>query len=270
MTTGWDATQCDAVDFNGQRCALKAGHPGSHATTVAQSTPTVVVSGPAAAPKVKSKGIGRAKLIVGVVAAFFAIGAISNAMTPPAQTATRTPTTTAGPTPSPVRVAAVEDSSPSATLEPARTPNPTRAATPAPTPEPTSEPTREPTPEPTAKPVTYNKLTARNWSKVVKDPDAYVGRTYQIWACITQFDAATGSDTFRGQASYAKQSYWYTDGDNALFTGTDDQLGDFVQDDIVQVNVTTLGAFSYDTQIGGNTTAPWFTVDKIIRRGSCE
>lgn len=104
----------------------------------------------------------------------------------------------------------------------------------------------------------------------MKSPDTYIGKTYQVWACITQFDAATGADTFLGQASNKKREYWYSDGDNVLFTGTESQLADFVQDDVVVMNVRSLGSFSYDTQIGGNTTVPWFSVDKITRKGSCD
>src|SRR5215208_7669896 len=107
MSTGWDATQCEAIDFNGQRCALSAGHPGSHATTTEQSTPTIVVPVPATPPTVKSKGISRRKLIIGGVVAVFVLGAIGNAVTPAGQTAatTGTPATTNAPTPTPVRVA---------------------------------------------------------------------------------------------------------------------------------------------------------------------
>ena len=123
--------------------------------------------------------------------------------------------------------------------------------------------------EPTPKPVVYAVLSDRSWQKVVKAPDKYFGRTYQVWACISQFDAATGADTFRGQGSNKKRSYWYLDADNALFTGDEDQLSDFVQDDVVLMRVTVLGSFSYDTQNGGNTTVPSFEVDRISRKGSC-
>jgi hypothetical protein len=58
----------------------------------------------------------------------------------------------------------------------------------------------------------------------VKAPDKYTGGHYVVWACVTQFDAATGSDSFRGQASYKKLTYWYSDGDNALFNGDEDAL----------------------------------------------
>jgi hypothetical protein len=149
-----------------------------------------------------------------------------------------------------------------ATAEATIEPEPTAEPTPEP------EPTQAPTPKPTK--VSYKKLSDRSWRKVVKSPDAYIGKTYQLWACISQFDAATGDDTFRGQASNKRREYWYSDGENALFTGDSGRLVDFVQDDVVVMNVMVLGSFSYDTQIGGNTTAPWFSIDKITRKGSCD
>jgi hypothetical protein len=149
-------------------------------------------------------------------------------------------------------------------------------ATASPTPEPTAVPTPRPTPVATAAPtpkptaVEYKKLSDRSWQLIVKNPDKYMGRTYQIWGCITQFDAATGPDTFRAQASNKNREYWYSDGDNALFTGDEARLESFVQDDVVSMNVLMLGAYTYDTQVGGSTTVPWFSVARINRRGSCE
>jgi DNA-directed RNA polymerase subunit RPC12/RpoP len=153
------------------------------------------------------------------------------------------------------------------------------AVTPTAAPTPGAEETEAPTPEatvetlpppPPAKPATYAKPTNRQWAQIVKSPDKYIGKGYQVWACITQFDAATGPDTFRAQASNAKEEYWYSDGDNALFYGDETRLADFVTDDVVVMNVTSLGSFSYDTQVGGNTTVPLFNVDKITRKGSCD
>lgn len=148
----------------------------------------------------------------------------------------------------------------------AAAPTASAKATPAPTP----KPTPKPTPAPTPKPVSYKTVSSRTWSLIVKAPDNYLGKTYQLWACITQFDAATGLDSFRGNASYRKESYWYTDAVNTYFTGSAARLADFVQDDIVLMNVTSLGSFSYDTQNGGNTTVPLFQVEKISRKGSCK
>jgi hypothetical protein len=158
------------------------------------------------------------------------------------------------------------------TYRPTTAAAPTDTPTPEPTREPTPEPTPDPTPAPTPKPtkVEYKKLSDRSWAKLVKAPDDYIGRTYQVWACVTQFDAATGPDTFRGEASNKKREYWFLDAENALFTGEVRQLDDVVQDDVVVMNVSSLGSFTYDTQIGGETTVPWFSVAKITRKGSCD
>ena len=159
------------------------------------------------------------------------------------------------------------------------TPQPVETPTPVPTPTPLVCAATEHvsldacvanTPAPTPIPVTYTKLTARAWQLLVKAPDNYTGKGYQVWACITQFDAATGTDSFRAQASYANITYWYSDGDNALFSGDETALADFVESDLVFMHVVSLGSFSYDTQNGGNTTVPLFEVDTIARKGSCD
>jgi hypothetical protein len=77
-----------------------------------------------------------------------------------------------------------------------------------------------------------------------------------------EFDAATGPDSFRGQGSNKKREYW--------FTGDEAGLADFVSDDVVVMNIVSLGFYWSDTQAGGNTTAPWFQVVKITRKGSCD
>ncbi len=128
------------------------------------------------------------------------------------------------------------------------------------------------TPSPRPAPITagsYATLTSREWAKVVKAPDNFIGKGYKVWACITQFDAATGLDSFRAQASYRKENYWYTNGVNSFFSGNEKQLDDYVEDDLVSMSVVSFGSYSYDTQNGGNTTAPIFEVVKIARKGSC-
>jgi hypothetical protein len=152
---------------------------------------------------------------------------------------------------------------PAATESPVVTPEPTIAPTPSPTPQPTAKPTPKPAP------IVYAKLSARAWQLLVKAPDKYVGKTYQVWACISQFDAATGDDTFRAQASNAKQDYWYSNGDNALFSGDAAALSSYVTNDLVLMYVTSLGSYSYETQIGGSTMVPLFLVDRIWRKGGC-
>jgi hypothetical protein len=146
---------------------------------------------------------------------------------------------------------------------------PTVLTTPAPTLAPTPKPTPKPTPVPTPKPITYATLSDRSWAKVVKAPDNYIGTGYALWGCISQFDAATGLDTFRAETSNKKREYWFSDGVNAFFSGDASRLADFVQDDVVYMKVLSMGSFSYDTQNGGNTTVPLFEIVSISRKGSC-
>jgi len=158
------------------------------------------------------------------------------------------------------------------TARPTDTPKPAATATPelAPTPEPTPEPVA--TPEPTVAsiyPKSYATLSSRDWARLVKAPDNYIGKGYKLWGCITQFDGATGAEAFLAYASFAKQDYWFSDGDNAMFSGSADGLAPFVEDDIVAMDVMSLGSLSYDTQIGGNTTVPSFLVMRIVTKGSC-
>ena len=122
----------------------------------------------------------------------------------------------------------------------------------------------------TPAPVAYKTLAARNWKLLVKSPDRYAGKGYVIWACISQFDAATGEDMFRGDSSYKnlKGDFWLY-GENSAFTGDATRLADFVEDDVVVMNVISTGSYGYDTQAGGNTTVPSFEVKKITRKGSC-
>ena len=146
----------------------------------------------------------------------------------------------------------------------------------APPPAPTDDPLCvDPTegPDPTTAfvlPKNFETLNKRGWAKVVKSPDTYIGRGFKLFACIWQFDAATGDDGFLGNASFHKVQYWNLDGENAAFTGDAGKLAPFVEGDIVSMNVAMLGSYSYDTQAGGNTTVPSFQVVKIKQeKGDC-
>jgi hypothetical protein len=123
---------------------------------------------------------------------------------------------------------------------------------------------------PVKKPTTYVKLSDRNWKRLVKSPDRYAGKGYILWACVTQFDAATGTTAFRADAANKKVRYWSLDGTNAWFTGPEKRLEDVVQGDLVSMKAIGTGAYSYDTQAGGNTTVPSFEVASVSRKGTCE
>ena len=120
---------------------------------------------------------------------------------------------------------------------------PVITATPMPTPKRTHKP--KPTPRPT-----YKQLSKRDWQRLVRSPDDHIDERVQVWACISQFDAATGDDTFRGEAANKRlgQYDWFISGDNALFTGDADRLDAFVKDDVVSMNAIVGGSFTYDTQ----------------------
>jgi hypothetical protein len=125
--------------------------------------------------------------------------------------------------------------------------------------------------EKAAAPKKYAHLSARSFKLLVKNPDSYADKTYYIYGEITQFDAATGTDTFRADVGpkKLKTSYGYVFyPQNAMLTGDESSLSKFVENDLFIAKVTVVGAYSYDTQIGGSTTVPSFHVDSISRYGT--
>ena len=120
----------------------------------------------------------------------------------------------------------------------------------------------------------YSEITARDFQLVVKDPDSHVGETYIIWGEVTQFDAATGLDSFRANTGGVKSAIeygWMTDYDtNSFLSGDKELLADVVEGDCFGAKVEVVGSYSYDTQAGGNTTAPLFKVYAIDVYGTTE
>ncbi|MGC5333403.1 hypothetical protein [Micromonospora sp. DT62] len=119
------------------------------------------------------------------------------------------------------------------------------------------------TPPPKPRPPSYKTLSERQWKLIAKNPDAYVGQTYVVFGRVTQFDAATGVDTFRANVAHRRMADEYDYETNTLLTGSAADLDDLVEDDIFRASITVLSAFSYDTQIGGGTTVPLLQVDSI-------
>ena len=127
-----------------------------------------------------------------------------------------------------------------------------------------------PRPAPSFKlPKSYAKLAKADWAKALDGADKTVAKGYQVWACITQFDTATGRESFRAAASYRKEPSWSRLATNAYFNGTEKQLAPISPGDVVQMNVVGLGAFAYPTKANGTTTLPTFYVTKIAKKGSC-
>lgn len=122
----------------------------------------------------------------------------------------------------------------------------------------------------TAKP-NYKTLSSRQFKLMAKDSDAHAGKTYVIYGEITQFDSATGTEAFRADTGPKKLriSYGFVNyPQNSVLTGTETRLKKLVEGDCFRAKVTVVGSYSYDTQIGGNTTVPLFRVDAISVYGS--
>lgn len=124
--------------------------------------------------------------------------------------------------------------------------------------------TAEPKPEPKPKSVSAQSVSKRQWAKVLKKPDDYVGERYIIYGQVTQFDSATGDDTFRADTAHRNtMSYGFFDGENTVLSGNAEKLDDLVADDVFRASVTVLGHVDYDTQIGGETTVALLEVNSI-------
>lgn len=213
-------------------------HPGDPSQPTA--TPPAAPFGPPIPPKKRSKLPWIAGGVAALVLLCCGIGAIGAAVdnTKKPTAADATPTTVATPTAAPTTTA----------------PSPTPAA-------PTTPAKTSPPPKP--KPVVYAKLTDRQWKLVAKNPDSYVGDTYIVYGQVTQFDAATGVDTFRANVGARNMPYEFDYDTNTLMQGDAAKLRNLVGDDEFQAKVTVLGSFTYDTQIGGSTTVPLLRVDWV-------
>ncbi len=202
--------------------------------------------------------IGAAALLVGVALGAGSAGGgagATSAVPAPAPTVTVTTTTTA--TPSVPTTSPSSEPTSEPTVEPVSTPEPEET---------TTEPTKPAKKE-------YKTLSSRAFKKFAKDPDSHLGKTYVIYGEITQFDSATGTDTFRANTGPKKLkiSYGYTDySQNTILTGAESEFDDLVEGDCFKAKVTVLGSYSYDTQIGGNTTVPMLWVDSISVYGSTD
>lgn len=122
----------------------------------------------------------------------------------------------------------------------------------------------KPTPAPSS--TTYAKLTARQWLKIAKDPDAYAGKTYIVHGVVTQFDAATGRSTFRANVDGVKHELSYDYPTNTIMDDGGADLDDLVEDDQFTARVRVDGGHTYSTALGGITTAPRLIVHRLTRR----
>lgn len=119
---------------------------------------------------------------------------------------------------------------------------------------------------PAAPPPPPHAITARDWQLIAKDPDAHRGESVIVYGQVVQFDAATGTETFRAMVDGVQHQVRYGFVDyptNTVLTGDAQALQNVVLGDLFSAGVTVTGATTYDTQIGGKTTAPTLQVQNI-------
>jgi hypothetical protein len=152
------------------------------------------------------------------------------------------------------------------------------AAAAAPTQSPASEapqatPSKAPreTKAPEPKPVeTFRELSEREFALLVKDPSSAKGQKLTIYGLVTQFDAASGKCSFLASTSNTRQEDSFDYLQNTVLVSGDGKekcplLNEVVEGDVLKLSVVGEGAQSYNTQAGGNTTAPLFEVVGLER-----
>lgn len=244
---------------------VQPGQPAPQAWSTPPGGSTPPAPGPnqpAPQPPARRGNVLTSKPVIGIAALLVGLGLGAGAGAsgePAAVTAAAAPTVTV--------------TAPAPTVTVTAAPEATDRPTPTPSATPSQEPTKAATKPPAPPKKSYQTLSSRKFKLLAKDPDAYIGKTYVIYGEITQFDSATGTDTFRADTGPKKLriSYGYTDYEqNSMLTGAESKLKELVEDDCFKAKVTVLGSYSYDTQIGGNTTVPLFQVDSISVYGSTD
>jgi len=105
-------------------------------------------------------------------------------------------------------------------------------------------------------------ITDRQWALIAKAPASHVGERIVVFGKVTQFDAATGTGTFRGNVGGVKLPVTYgfvNYPTNSMISGDVNGLATLVEGDIFRGEVTVTGALIYNTTPGGNTTVPALT-----------
>ena len=117
----------------------------------------------------------------------------------------------------------------------------------------------------------YQAIDSQTWLEIVKDPDAHNGECLTVYGEVTQFDAATGTSGFRANVGGVEQTpeYGFVDyPTNTTLVGNASTLSNVVEQDLFTANVIVLGSYTYQTQIGGQTTVPQLQVDSIQVTGN--
>ncbi len=107
-----------------------------------------------------------------------------------------------------------------------------------------------------------------------KNPADYENKCVHLYAYIVQYDSNTGPCSFHAEISDRRSRRWYDYDIRSAFGYEDSsvlsalrtdcpELDGIDGDDFVEVWATGLGAFTYDTAMGGSNTVPSFRIEKI-------
>lgn len=118
-------------------------------------------------------------------------------------------------------------------------------------------------------PSTYERIDEHTFAEIVRNADAHKNRKIVIYGNVVQADAGTGTSRFRANTAATQYWNWYDFDQNAIISANDPALVSRVlEDDLVEMFVEVKGALSYSTTLGGETTAPEFTVNMLNVYGS--
>jgi hypothetical protein len=146
---------------------------------------------------------------------------------------------------------------------------PATTATPAGTPAPA--PASTPVDQPPAAFAPARRITAHLWREIAKNPAGHAGERIVIYGQVTQFDAATGTGSFRANVdgvAHQAESGFADYPTNTVLDGDAGMLADLVQGDTFKAEATVAGADTYQNTMGGSMTVPELTVTSITTTGS--
>ena len=108
---------------------------------------------------------------------------------------------------------------------------------------------------------TYHALAPRDFALLVRDPDSHVGEKVVIYGKITQFDAATGKNEFRGDTGPLAPGEGDAYSQNTYLVAPVAALWRMsVEKDQLRMFAEVMRSYTYDTTTNGHITAPKFAV----------
>ncbi len=115
----------------------------------------------------------------------------------------------------------------------------------------------------------YSLLDAREFAKVVKDPEGARGRLLTLYGRVIQFDTATGPEALLCYCSGERiakgdgpKTMQYSE-NRACIRGSQEILADVVEGDFFEAGARVVGVFAYKNGLGGSVKCPEFVVGRI-------